>query len=183
MCKYIAIFLLSMVVCLQAWAADEFDSIKCGADIPKAMLGKHSPTERVMALEKRHSDLDLKDLGGIEISRRLFLISWRICGNEYAELTDTEKQLVRDVLPIPAHSLHSPESFIEECQVGGNKLPDAVIAILDNSQGQKPKGYFEQIMLPAKIAWKIDERMKRFVPMRAQGLSCAVMGSSEDVKQ
>lgn len=89
---------------------------------------------------------------------------------------------MRDVLPVPAHSLHSPESFIEECQVGGNKLPDAVIAILDNSQGQKPKGYSEQIVLPAQIAWKINERQERFVPMPTQGLRCAVSGASEDVK-
>jgi hypothetical protein len=58
-----------------------------------------------------------------------------------------------------------------------------VIAILDNSQGQKPKGYLDQIMLPAKIAWKVDERQERFVPMFTQGLNCAVSGSSEDMKQ
>jgi hypothetical protein len=84
---------------------------------------------------------------------------------------------------VPAHSLRSPESFVEGCQVGGNKLSAAVIAILDNSQGQKPKGYLDQIMLPAKIAWKVDERQERFVPMFTQGLNCAVSGSSEDMKQ
>jgi hypothetical protein len=178
--KPLIIFLLGMAVCMQAWAADEFDGIKCQADIPKAMVGRPSSNERVVVLEKRHSNLGLKDLGGVEISSRLFLVSWRICGNEYAELINTEKGSVRDVLPVPAHSLHSPESFIEGCQVGGNKLPDAVVAILDNGLGQRPKSYLDQIMLPAKIAWRIDEHQERFVSMSTQHLSC---GFSEDLKQ
>jgi hypothetical protein len=180
--KFSLIALFSVLVCVQGWAADEFDTIKCGADVPKAMVEKSSSNERVVVIEARHSNLGLKDLGGIEISDRLFLISWRICGSEYAVLLNTEKHLVRDVLPVPAHSLYSPQSFVEGCQVTSKEIP-AVIAILDNSQGQKPKGYFDKIMLPAKIAWKIDERQERFVPMPTQGLSCAVSGFSVDVKQ
>jgi hypothetical protein len=183
MSKFSLIFLFSVLFCVQGRAADEFDAIKCGADIPKAMVGKHSPTERVVVIEARHSNLGLKDLGGIEISDRLFLISWRICGSEYAVLLNTEKHLVRDVLAVPAHSLYSPQSFVEGCQVAGKEIPDAVIAILDNSQGQKPKAYLEKIILPAKMAWKIDERQERFVPMPTQGLSCAVSGGSVDIKQ
>lgn len=181
--KFAIIFLLGMVVSNSAWAADEFDGIKCGTDIPKAMIGKHSPNERVVVLEKRHSDLGLKDLGGIEISDRLFLVSWRICGDEYAELIDTKTQSVRDVLPVPPHSLRSPGSFAEGCELGGKKLSDAVIAILDNSKGRKPAGYLKEIMLPAKIAWKIDERQERFIPMPTEGLRCAFSGSSDDVKR
>jgi hypothetical protein len=181
--KFSLIVLFSVLVCGQGWAADEFDTIKCGADIPKAMVGKPSSNERVVVIEARHSNLGLKDLGGIEISDRLFLISWRICGSEYAVLLNTEKHLVRDVLPVPAHSLRSPQSFVEQCQVARKEIPDAVVAILDNSQGQKPNGYLDKIMLPAKIAWKIDERQERFVPMPTQVLSCAVSGSSVDVKQ
>lgn len=180
---YGIIFLLGMIVCVQARAADEFDGLKCGDDIPKAMIGKHSPNERVAVTEKRHGNLGLKDIGGIEISDRLFLVSWRICGSEHAELIDTQKRLVLDVLPVPAHSLHYPESFIEECRVGGNKLSDAVIAILDNSRRQKPKGYFAQIMLPARVAWMIDEHHGRFISMTTKGLSCAVSGSSKDVEK
>jgi hypothetical protein len=170
-------------VCVQAWAGDEFDTIKCGADIPKAMVGKHSPNERVVVIEARHKNLELKDLGGIEISDRLFLDSWRICGSEYAVLLNTKKDVIRDVLPVPVHSFQSPQSFAEGCQVGSKEIPDAVIAILDNSQGQRPKAYLDKIMLPAKIAWKIDEHEERFVSMPTQGLSCTVSGSSVDVKQ
>jgi hypothetical protein len=147
------------------------------------MVGKHASNERVVVVEKRHTKLGLKDLGVLEISDRLFLNSWRICGNEYAVLINTEKKLVRDVLPLPAQSLYSPQSFVEECQVAGKKIADAVIAIVDNRQGKKPKGYLETIVLPAKVAWKIDERKERFTAMGVEGLSCAVSGSSMDIKQ
>jgi len=170
-------------ICGQAWAADEFDTIKCGADIPKAMVGKRSSNERVMATEARHANLGLKDLGGIEVSERLFLISWRICGSEYAVLLNTKTDVVRDVLPVPVHSLQSPQSFAEGCQVAGKEIRDAVIAILDNSQGQRPKAYLDEIILPAKIAWKIDERQERFVSMPTTNLRCTVSGSGVDVKQ
>jgi hypothetical protein len=183
MSKFCLIVLFSVLFCLQGRAADEFDAIKCGADIPKAMVGKYSPNKRVVVTEARHKNLGIKDLGGTEISAQLFVVSWRICGSEFAELVNTKNHLVRDVLPIPAHSLYSPQSFVEGCQLASKEVPDAVVAILDNSQGQKPRGYLETIMLPAKVAWKIDERQERFVSMPTQGLSCAVSGSSEDVKQ
>jgi len=173
--------LISLFVCIQARAADEFYGIKCGTDISKMMVGKHSSNERVVVLEKRHSDLGLEDLGGIEVSDQLFLISWRICGSEYAELINTKKNIVRDVLQIPKHSLRLPLSFAERCQVGNKDIHDAVIAVLENSQGEKPAGYTKQIMLPAKIAWKIDERQERFFTMPIEHLSCAVSGSSADV--
>jgi hypothetical protein len=177
------ILLFNVLVCIPTWAADEFDAVKCGADIPKAMVGSHSSNERVVVLEARHSNLGLKDLGGMEISDRLFLNSWRICGNEYAVLVNTGKGVVRDVLPVPAHSLRSPLSFVEKCQIAGKETHDAVIAILDNSQGQKPKASVEEIMLPARTAWKIDGRRERFAPMPTEGLSCAVNGSSADLKK
>lgn len=171
------IFLISWVICIPAWAADEFDGIQCGANIPKALVGKRSSNARVVVLEKRHKDLDLKDLGGMEISDRLFLISLRICGSEYAELISiTKKNLIRDVLPVPANSLRSPQ-FIGLCQVGGKDFPETVIAVLNNSEGQRPKGYYQVMMLRAKIAWNIDERLERFVAMPTEGLSCPVSGS------
>ena len=177
------IVLFSLPALVPGWAADEFEAVKCGADVPKAMVGKHSSDERVVVMEARHSNLGLKDLGGMEISDRLFLISWRICGSEYAVLVNTAKHLVRGVIPVPTHSLLSPQSFVEGCQVAGKEIPDAVIAILDNSQRQKAKADLEKIMLPAKMAWKIEESQERFVPMATQGLICAVSGSSADLKQ
>jgi hypothetical protein len=176
--KAIVIFLLSVVVCAQAWAIDEFAGIKCGGDVVKAMVGKHASNERVVVLEKRHSDLGLKDLGGTEISDRLFVVQWRVCGNEYVELRNTEKNVVRDVLPVPGDSLRSPRS-IGQCKIGPKDIPETVIAVLDNSAGHKPKNYLEEIVLPAKIAWKLDEHQERFVAIPAEGLSCSVSGLSD----
>jgi hypothetical protein len=82
--------------------ADGFDSVRCGSDVGKALLGRTMPNEKIVAIEERHKDLGLKDLGGTEISDRLFLISWRICGEEYVLLED--KDVVRDVLKFPKHS-------------------------------------------------------------------------------
>ena len=127
--KFALIVLFSLLVCVQGWAADEFDTIKCGADIPTAMIGKHAPNKRVVVAEARHSNLGLKDLGGTAISHRLFAVSWRICGSENSALVNTEKNLVRDVLPVPPHSLLSPQSFFDGCHVAGKEIPDAVIAI------------------------------------------------------
>jgi hypothetical protein len=70
--------------------ADGFDSVRCGADVRKALLGTKMTNEKVTVIEERHKDLELKDLGGTEISNRLFLISWRICGDEYALLEEPE---------------------------------------------------------------------------------------------
>ncbi|MGA7833471.1 MAG: hypothetical protein WCA21_21165 [Terracidiphilus sp.] len=174
--------LISILTPIQARAADEFSGIKCGDNISQMLMGRQSSNQRVALLEKLHSNLGLKDLGGIEISDSLFLVSWRICGNEYAELLNTKKNLVQDVLPVPEHSLRLPLSFIEKCQVNGKEIPDAVIAILDNSQEKKPTGYLAEIMLPAKTAWKIDEHQEKFVALPIEQLSCTVSGSSADVK-
>ncbi len=76
--------------------ADGFDSVRCGSDVRKALLGRTMTNEKVVVIEERHKDLGLKDLGGTEISDRLFLISWRICGEEYVLLED--QGVVRDVL-------------------------------------------------------------------------------------
>jgi hypothetical protein len=86
--------------------ADGFDSVRCGSDVGEALLGRKMSNEKVSVLEERHKDLGLKDLGGTEISDRLFLISWRICGEEYVLLED--KDVVRDVLKFPKHSKDSP---------------------------------------------------------------------------
>ena len=41
----------------------------------------------------------------------------------------------------------------------------------------QPKADREKIMLPAKMAWKIDKSQERFVPMATQGLVCAASGA------
>jgi len=62
------------------YGADGFESVRCGSDVRKALVGRKMSSEPVVVLEARHKDLQLKDLGAEEISDRLNLIFWRICG-------------------------------------------------------------------------------------------------------
>jgi hypothetical protein len=141
--------------------ADGFDSVRCGSDVRKALLGHKMPNEKIVVLEERHKDLGLKDLGASEISNRLTVISWRICGDEYVLLDD--KDVVRDVLKFPKHSKDSPQ-FIGSCQLNGHDLPGTAIGVLKNELGAET--------LPAVVAWKIDDKQKKFVPLQTEGLRC-----------
>ena len=147
--------------------SDGFDSIKCGSDIAKALIGKRLSNEPVEALEKRHRDLGLKDLGAEEISYRLNGIFWLICGSEYLVLEDGS--IVKDVLKIPPHSKTSPQ-FLGMCEMNGKESKDIVVAILDN---EKETGADK---LPAKVAWKIDQTKMKFVPIPVEGLRCPRSG-------
>ena len=138
------------------------DSVRCGSDVGKGLVGRTMPNENVAVIEERHRDLGLKDLGGTDISDRLFLISWQICGEEYALLEG--KDVVKDVLKFPKHSKDSP-AFIGSCQLNGHDVPGTAIGVLKNKNGVE--------MLPAVIAWKIDDKQKKFVMLQAEGLHCS----------
>src|SRR5271167_1228809 len=115
-----------------SYAQDGFRSVRCGSDVAKALIGRTMSNERVVVLEERHKDLGLHDLGGSEISDRLFLSSWQICDAEYALLE--EKSVVRDVLAFPKHSKDSP-AFIGSCQGNGKEISGTIIAVLRNETG------------------------------------------------
>src|SRR5437667_11571726 len=144
--------------------SDGFSAIRCGADdIAKTLIGKKMSNERIVDLEKRHEDLGLKDLGAQEISERLSCISWLICGSEFMLLQDN--LTVRDVLKVPAHSKKST-LFIGTCDINGNETKAIVDAISDaENESAAP-------MLPAKIAWKIDEKKGKFATLSTEGLRC-----------
>lgn len=150
--------------------SDGFSGIRCGGDdIAKALIGKKMSNETIVDLEKRHADLGLKDLGASEISDRLSCISWLICGSEYMLLED--KSSVRDVIRVPAHSKKSP-LFIGMCEMNGKESKAIVVAILDNeTESDAPT-------LPAKTAWKIDEKNAKFVSLSTEGLRCPRSGIS-----
>src|SRR5215472_1165279 len=142
--------------------ADGFDSARCGSDVPEALIGRKMSNQKVSVLEETHKDLGLKDLGGTEISDRLFLISWRICGEEYVLLEG--HGVVRDVLKFPKHSKDSPQ-FIGSCQLNGHDLPGTAIGVLKNEAGVET--------LPAVVAWKIDDKQMKFVELQTEGLRCS----------
>lgn len=155
--------LVALLFCTSSvCGADGFDSIRCGSDIAKVVLGRKMSNEKTMVLEERHKDLGLKDLGGQEISDRLLLISWLICGDEYILLEN--KDVVRDVLKFPKHSKESPE-FMGSCQLNGQDLGGTAIGVLKNEPGVQ--------MLSAVAAWKIDDKQMKFVELKTDGLRCS----------
>ena len=150
--------------------SDGFSDIRCGADdLAKGLIGKKMSNERVADLEKRHEDLGLKDLGATEISKRLSCILWLICGSEFMLLQDN--LIVRDALKVPPHSRKSP-LFIGTCDINGKDTKAIVVAILHNeTESGMPT-------LPAKIAWKINEKKAKFVSLSTEGLHCPRSGIS-----
>ncbi len=156
--------MLSLALLFQAGtacAADGFSAVHCGADVRKALTGQRMPNDRVVAIEARHQDLKLKDLGGSEVTERLFLGSWSICGSEYALLQ--EKDVIVDVLLMPAHSKQAPQ-FFGTCRADGKDVPGTVIAILRNDQATPD--------LAASAAWSVNEKSKRFVALPTANLRC-----------
>lgn len=176
--KIPAALLFLIISCGRVWALnqDEFAGIKCGADIPKTLVGQRTSNERTAALEARHKGLGLKDLGGTEISDRLFLASWQICGGEYELLVNTKTGLIRDVLLFPAHSATTP-MFIGACQADGKKTPGTIVAVLNNSAGYKARDEkLAKTLLAATAAWKIDEAKEKFEKQATEKLRCALDG-------
>src|SRR6266481_4602830 len=158
----ILVLVLPLVCIRSVCDADGFDSVRCGSDVRKALLGRKMPNEKIVVIEERHKDLGLKDLWASEISDRLSVISWRICGQEYILLED--KDAVRDVLKFPKHSKDAPQ-FIGSCQLNGHDVPGTAIGVLKNENGVE--------ILPAVIAWKIDDKQMKFVELKTEGLRCS----------
>ncbi len=155
---------LFFLVCGDACAADEFDKVQCGSDIPKVLIGQRSSNDRVVVIEDRHKDLRLKVLGSDEISDRLSTTNWLICGNEFVTLQDDR---IRDVLPFPPHSKDAP-AFGGICQVNGKDVPDVIVAVLSLRPGIEP--------LTASAAWKIDKKRAKFAKISTDGLTCPRSG-------
>ncbi len=147
-------------------ASDLFGKIRCGTEIPKALIGGSMTNERDASIEARHKALGLKDLGGSELTGDLFLSSWLICGNEYLLILD-KRSIVRDVLQFPQHSKAAPE-FIGSCRVNGKELPGEMVAVLNNQAGAEN--------LSAKFAWKIDRKKAQFVKLATEGMQCPRSG-------
>lgn len=153
-------------------AGDGFEAVRCGSDIVRALIGRKTSNEPVVKIEARHKDVQLKHLGAEIISddERLNLVFWRICGEEYATLE--EGDIVKDALKFPKHSKDTPQ-FDGQCQLNGKDLPYYAVGVLKNEGGAK--------MLQAVVAWMIDEKQKKFVPLPTDGLRCGRDGiSTED---
>ena len=107
-------------------------------------------------------DLVLKDLGGDEITDDLFLSTWSICGSDYM-LTLT-RGVVSDVLKMPAHA-GTEKEFDGDCTKDKTPVPGVIVGILVDQPGSDA--------LPAKTAWKLDEKTGEFTSISPDGLTCA----------
>ena len=160
--------LITLVIsafCVSAVAAgDGFESVRCGPDIVKALIGRKGSNEPAVKIEERHKDIGLKDLGADIISEKegLNLIFWQICDEEYATLEQND--VVKDAIKFPKHSKETPQ-FDGSCQVNGKDVPWYAVGVLKNEEGAK--------MLQAVVAWKIDQKQKKFVPLQVEGLRCS----------
>lgn len=150
----------------QVAVADEFRNVKCGADIPSAMIGQRSSNGTVMKIESKYRALGLKHLGADETSDNLSSINWLICGSEYIVLED-RKDIVRDVLPFPSHSKKTP-AFSGFCKLNGREAPDIFVAVLNAETSGD--------LLPALSAWRIDLKAAKFVKASTEGLRCPRSG-------
>jgi hypothetical protein len=150
----------------QVAVADEFRNVKCGADIPSAMIGQRSSNGTVMKIEAKYRALGLKHLGADETSDNLSSINWLICGSEYIVLED-RKDIVRDVLPFPSHSKKTP-AVSGICKLNGREAPDIFVAVLNAETSGD--------LLPALSAWKIDLKAAKFVKASTEGLRCPRSG-------
>ncbi len=173
--RRVMLFIL-LIACGNLWAADEFQGIKCGANIPKALIGKHASNEAVAVIEGRHKDLGLKNLGGSEVSDRLFLASWQLCGSEYEVLLNTKTNVVQDAIAFPAHSAAAP-MFIGKCQVSKKDFPGTIVAVLNNSAKFNARDEkLAKTLLKASAAWSIDEKKQKSVKQPTEKLMCPLDG-------
>ncbi len=76
--------------------------------------------EAVVALEGRHKDIALKDMGADELDDGLSLVIWSICGTDYMFLSG--QTLTHDVIAMPPRSTATPE-LDGVCQIGGKDAP------------------------------------------------------------
>jgi hypothetical protein len=167
------VMLLPLLVLIsgKASAADEFDAVRCGGDIPRALIGRHSRNERIVVTEARHRDLALKDLGADIITDAINMIDWSICGAEYYVLVD-QHEVIRDVLAFPDHSRAAPASS-GPCQRDGRVMDEAIYAVLDNKAGDNKKyDPNDNTLLPALAAWRIDVKSVKFVKLDVGGMFC-----------
>ncbi len=162
-----------VLMCGEASASDGFEAVRCGGDIPRALIGKHSANERVVVIEARHRDLALKDLGADIVTDEINMVDWSICGSEYYVLED-QHDIIRDALLFPNHSRATP-AFSADCQRDGRPMNEIIYAVLDNkAEPDKKYDRNDNTLRPALFAWKVDVKTVKFVKLEVGGMLCPV---------
>ena len=171
-----AIAVVSVLAGGSAEAKDGLDLVRCGGDVAATLRGTHISNGPAVETEARHKAIGLKDLGADELTDDLSGVSWQICGKDYLMLMGAH-DIARDVLESPPHSRLAPEFAGGPCKKNGKDSPALIVAILDNPKGltaHRPPG--DTTLLPATLAWRIDEKAVRFVKIPPDGLGCSLEG-------
>lgn len=175
--RKVTLFLPLAVILLCAGTfpqADPFRGIQCNSDVVKTLTGRQMGNGTSSSLEEKHKDISLTDMGGQMGPGDLFTGSWKICNQEYVLLI-TKRGLISDVLKRPEHSSKTPYFSSSGCQGSGVKESDVIEAVLENVAGKD--------LLPARAAWKINEKTSKFVSIPTQGLLCPRSGILPDDQQ
>ncbi len=152
--------------CMAAQARDEFAKVRCGEDLARALIDQRMGFERVVAIEARHKSIGLRHLGADIISNDMNTISWRICGTRIMVLE--QRSIIRDVITFPLDGAAWP-AFVGRCRRDGREMEYEVTAILDRSSVRGDT-------LPAKQAWRIDEKAAKFVKVDRTKMLCPTRG-------
>ena len=107
-------------------------------DIAKALIGQRVSNERIVVLEARHKDLQLKDLGATDGSGGVTTISWSICGRVFVLLEqDSDPATVYDA--IEAQTPSADDLLLAgSCKLNGKEMNDSVTAVLNWPPGSNP---------------------------------------------
>lgn len=153
--------MIFLLFCREAYCAqDEFDQIKCGEDIPKAVIGKVIKNGKVKAIEAKYINIGLEELGADDLTadeknaKPFFSNYWKICGDNYVFLEDGN--LIRDAMKLPPRTDKQTE-YTGKCKIDNKEIPEYVFATVEN-------GVF-------KNAWKLVQS-KGFVKLPTESLKC-----------
>ena len=83
---------------------------------------------------------------------------------EKSTLSSKTKVSCGDVLKFPKRSKDSPQ-FVGSCRLNGHDVPGTAIGVHKNKEGVE--------ILPAVIAWKIDDKQMKFVKLGTEGVRCS----------
>lgn len=170
--RVVAGFVVALVVASTmrgVQARDAFDVVKCEGDVAAALSGKHIAEEFDDVAEKKHASIGLKAEGGEIISDGLNYAAWTMCGGSYHMLM--RGKVIRSVVRAD-HSRTAP-AFLGQCEMNGKPMSDLVLAILKPSNTDTGHASArDHTLIPATLAWRIDEKSGRFVETSASGMMC-----------
>jgi hypothetical protein len=166
-----------MCCCAPALAGDGFEKVRCDGVIAKALIGRRASNERIVVIEARHKDIRLKDWGATEPGDgdSVTTISWSICGRVFVLLEqNSDPATVYDAIEVAPTPSRDDLLISGSCKVNGKEMNDPVVAVLNWPPGINPLKLQapENKMVPATVAWRTDEKARKFVKLSVDGLLC-----------